>query len=296
MVTAMSDVPEPKMTIDAELIVPAMTVQVARFELAEPIEKLFCRQDSYWLDLSLTPRTPNARVCFNRHWASHRFEPPGKLFMVPPGEELNTRTDSGSQVSVICQFDQALLRDWLGEAFEWTDRRLAASLNIPSETVQRLLGRLGEEARNPGFASAAYCEAIGVQIAIELSRYYLNMGSMPAAGGLATWRLRLIDERLRQVKTPPSLSELAELCGLSVRQLSRGFRATRSCSIGDYIAATRIETAKTLLATGESVKSIAYDMGFGSPSGFCYAFRRATGQTPLQYRQENAASARKFLN
>ncbi len=294
--TATHTTPEPKMTIDAELIVPAMTVQVARFELLEPCEKLFCRQDSYWLDLSLTPRTPNARVSFNSRWAAHRFETPGRLFMVPPGEVLKTRTDSGTQVSVICQFGQELLRNWLGDKFEWTDQRLAASLNIPSETVQRLLNRLGEEARNPGFASLAFSEAIAIQIAIELSRYYLNMGTAPATGGLSAWRLRLIDERLREVKTPPTLTELAELCGLSIRQLSRGFRANRACSIGDYIAQTRIDNAKALLLTGESVKSIAYAMGFGSPSGFCYAFRHATGQTPREYRQQNAAPARGRLN
>ena len=34
-----------------------------------------------------------------------------------------------------------------------------------------------------------------------------------------------------------------------------------------------------------SVKTIAYAMGFRSPSSFCHAFRKATGQTPQQYRQ-----------
>ena len=34
----------------------------------------------------------------------------------------------------------------------------------------------------------------------------------------------------------PSLAELAELCALSVRQLTRGFRASRGCSLGEHIA------------------------------------------------------------
>jgi AraC family transcriptional regulator len=33
-------------------------------------------------------------------------------------------------------------------------------------------------------------------------------------------------------------------------------------------------------------------MGFGSPSGFCYAFRRATGHTPRQYRMQLTATSR----
>jgi AraC family transcriptional regulator len=69
-----------------------------------------------------------------------------------------------------------------------------------------------------------------------------------------------------------------------VRQLTRGFRASRGCSIGDYIASRRLDHAKQLLATGQSVKAIAYSLGFASPSSFCFAFRRATGQTPREFR------------
>jgi AraC family transcriptional regulator len=284
------------MTIDAELKVPEVTVQVARFQVMQSSENSFCRPEGFWLDLSITPRTPNARVCFKERWASHRFEPPGRLFMLPPGEVLKTRSDGGSQTSVICLVQKHLFQQWLGDTFEWTERRLAASLNIPCEAVQRLLSRLGEEARHPGFASQAFSEAMAIQIVIELSRYYLGMKDEPAAGGLSAWRLRLIDERLREVRSPPTLTDLAALCGLSVRQLSRGFRVNRACSIGDYISQTRIENAKRLLLTGETVKSIAFSMGFGSPSGFCYAFRRATGRTPRQYRQQEALSFRSRLN
>jgi AraC family transcriptional regulator len=70
-----------------------------------------------------------------------------------------------------------------------------------------------------------------------------------------------------------------------VRQLTRGFRANRGRSIGDHVAQCRLDNAKRLLATNESVKSIAYSLGFASPSSFCFAFRRATGETPRQFRQ-----------
>ncbi len=277
------------MTVDAELSVPTATVQVVRFDIANPGENSVCR-DFYWLDLAVTPRN-NARACFKNHWAPHRFEPLGRVFMAPPDEIMRVRGDSGSQVSILCLLQRDMFQRWLGHDFEWTGRRLEATLSVPSEEVQNLLLRLGQEARNPGFASHAYSEAMAVQIAIELNRYYLSLDKECASGGLAGWRLRMIDERLREVRSPPTLSELASLCGLSIRQLTRGFRASRECSIGDYIARTRIDNAKRLLASGESVKAIAYSMGFGSPSGFCYAFRRATGHTPRQYRMQLTASS-----
>jgi AraC family transcriptional regulator len=279
------------MTVDAELSVPAATIQVARFDLDQPGENFVCR-DFYWLDLAVTPRPANVRACFQEHWSPHRFEPLGRVFMAPPDEKMHVRGDGGRQVSILCLLQKDMFQRWLGQELEWTDRRLEATLSVPSEEVQHLLLRLGQEARHPGFASHACSEAMIVQLAIELNRYYLALDKDSSAGGLAAWRLRMIEERLREVRSPPTLTELATLCGLSIRQITRGFRASRECSIGDYIAYTRIDNAKKLLGTGESVKSIAFSMGFGSPSGFCYAFRRATGHTPRQYRMQLTATSR----
>ncbi len=278
------------MTVDAELTVPSATIQVARFDIAHPGENAVCR-DFYWLDLAVTPRPADARACFRGHWAPHRFEPVGRLFMAPPDEPMHVRGGSGSQVSILCLLQKDMFQRWLGQDLEWTDRRLEATLSVPCEEVQQLMLRLGAEARNPGFASQAYSEALTVQIAIELNRFYLALDKDNTSGGLAAWRLKMIEERLREVRSPPTLTELAELCGLSIRQLTRGFRASRECSIGDYIARTRIDNAKRLLGAGESVKSIAFSMGFGSPSGFCYAFRRATGVTPRQFRTQLTATS-----
>jgi AraC family transcriptional regulator len=72
---------------------------------------------------------------------------------------------------------------------------------------------------------------------------------------------------------------------LSVRQLTRGFRVSRGCSIGDHVAQSRLTNAKRLLATEQSVKAIAYSLGFSSPSSFSYAFRRSVGETPRDFRQ-----------
>jgi AraC family transcriptional regulator len=74
-----------------------------------------------------------------------------------------------------------------------------------------------------------------------------------------------------------------------VRQLTRGFRASRGCTIGEYAARNEIDRAKELLTAGESIKVIAASLGFASPSSFTYAFRRATGQTPAQFRKSESA-------
>jgi AraC family transcriptional regulator len=177
------------------------------------------------------------------------------------------------------------MRSWFDGDLQWTDRGLEASLDIQDSSIRGLLLRLAHETRYPGFASETLVELIAAQLAIELGRYCMNVNDIPVSGGLAPWRLRLIDECLREVRATPSLAELAALCKLSVRQLTRGFRTSRGCSIGDYVANRSIDHAKNLLATDQSVKSIAYALGFASPSSFCFAFRRATGVTPREFRQ-----------
>ena len=127
-------------------------------------------------------------------------------------------------------------------------------------------------------------ELISGQLAIELTRYCTDNNEPTVSGVLAPWRLRAIDERLEDFDVPPTLTELSELCRLSVRQLTRGFRASRGCSIGEYIAQARIEQAKKLLSTERSIKAVAYTLGFASSSSFCFAFRRAIGETPRQFK------------
>jgi AraC family transcriptional regulator len=274
------------MTVEAEIRVPVATAQIARFHMTGPADNLLCEEDTFWLDLCLTPRPQNARACYRDHWAAHRFERLGTLFVVPPGETMHARSDGGSpQTSILCHLRAEPMREWCDGELQWTCGRLKASLDIPDPHIRGLLVRIAEEMRRPGFASKVLIELMVAQVAIELGRYWAAIKEGPATGGLAAWRLRLIDERLRDVSEAPTLTELATLCNLSVRQLTRGFRASFNRSIGDHVAQCRLDNAKRMLATEQSIKAIAYSTGFASPSSFCVAFRRATGETPRQFRQ-----------
>ena len=271
--------------MEAELSLPAVQVQVWRFDLRDSRQSILRQDRTYRLDLCLSPRPAGSGLCFADHWASGRFVRAGKLFLLPPSETLRVRSGVGRQDAIICHLPTDRVSDWLDSDCEWTDRRLEASLNIGEPVIENLLLQLGAEARHPGFAADVLSEAMTVQIAIQLERFYRGLSQSAAAGGgLAPWRLRLIDERLNEVQGAPTLSELASACRLSVRQLSRGFRVSRGVSIGDYVAKARIEQAKHLLCANKSVKSVAHAMGFASASSFSYAFRRSTGVAPSAYR------------
>lgn len=274
------------MTIEAEICVPVATAQLVRFDITAPADNILREEETYWLDLCLTPRPRNARACYRDHWAPQRFERIGNVFLLPPRETMQARSDGGlSQTSILCHLRPEPMREWFEGDLQWTGRRLEASLDISDANIRNLLLRLTQEMRHPGFASQVMVELISTQIAIELGRYCAAIKEGPATGGLAPWRLKLLDERLREASEAPTLAELADLCNLSVRQLTRGFRVSRGRSIGDHVAQCRFDSAKRLLATDQSVKAIAYHLGFASPSSFSFAFRRAIGETPRQFRQ-----------
>jgi AraC family transcriptional regulator len=272
------------MTVEAEACGRIMTAQLVGFHIPVPTESVLRDPIAHQINFCLTPRPLYSRASYHAHWGPHRYEPLGDVFLVPAGEALHIRGGAGEQASLTCLLRADAVREIVGDELEWSDRRLAAALDITSARIRSLLFRLTEELRHPGFASAQMIEALSTELAIELGRFALEVEEKPVTGGLASWRLRLIEERLGESLAAPKLAELAALCAMSVRQLTRGFRVSRGCSLGDYIAQRQMEGAKRLLMAGESVKTVAFALGFASPSSFTFAFRRATGLSPTQFR------------
>ncbi|CAN7279992.1 helix-turn-helix transcriptional regulator [Phenylobacterium sp. LjRoot219] len=270
--------------VDAELELPTARVQLVRLNHPGPHQSLFRPSGVYWMDLCLTPRRPNARARYADHWGPHRFGAMGSIIALPAHEALDVNISGGRHASLICQLRAEAVDRWLPDDFEWSDRRLEACLDIASAPIRGILLRLALELRRPGVASEELAEALVFQLAIEFARYLVAISEPTETGGLAAWRLRTIDKRLAEAGEQPTLAELADLCNMSVRQLTRGFRTSRGCSIGDYMAQSRIEAAKRRLSAGESIKAIATSMGYASQSNFAFAFRRATGVTPSQFR------------
>jgi len=283
-VSALSDY---QRTIESEVRVPIATTQLVRLHASVPTDVVMIDRDTYWLDLCLTSRAQNARACYRDHWSPRRFKRLGKVFLLPPGETIQVCSDGTlSETCVVCHISPDALREWFDGEPQWTNRRLEAGLDIPEATIRGLLFRLAKEMQQPGFGGTTLIELITGQLAIELARYFNGFTEIASARELAPWRLRLIDERLADVRNLPTLAELADLCKISVRQLTRGFRASRGCSLGEYVAERRIDHAKELLASEQSLKAIGYSLGFATPSAFCVAFRRATGKAPSEYRRE----------
>lgn len=284
---------ERELVVDAEIELAHAHVILARLHHDGPGQKSFRRDRVYWIDLCLTPRRPNADARFCDHWSPARYAQLGSLIALPPRKRLELRSSGGRHVSLICQIQAHAVDRWLPDDFVWTERRLETSLSIANDTIKSLMLRLNEELKRPCDSSIELCDAIIAQLAIELARHYSAASAADAKGGLASWRLRLVDERIASLDAIyPTAAELAALCKLSPRQFSRAFRASRGCSISDYLAQARTETAKRLLFTKSSITQIAIQLGYSSQSSFSLAFRRSTGTTPGRFRKQTSVIRR----
>ena len=252
----------------------------------EPLDVIGPRATSFRVDYALMPRRRQSwLVGFPEYWPDYDFEPIGQVFLLPPGHQMRARGNCQRNLSVVCEIDPTYINSRLSAEIAWTPSRLRGCLDIASVPIRSAMLRLREELLNPGNTTQALCEALAVQIAIDLGRYCERLQTSDRAGGLAKWRLQLIDERIANWGSPPRLRDLAALCKMSERHLTRSFRESRGCSLGSYIAGRQLDRAKVLMAEDRTIKEVAHSIGFAAPANFSSTFRRVTGVTPRQYRE-----------
>lgn len=86
------------------------------------------------------------------------------------------------------------------------------------------------------------------------------------------------------METPPRVSELAQIAGVSACTLERQARR-HAMSLARALKDAQLARAKEMLrCTDDSATRIAYACGFGTRRTFFRAFQRAFGITPAQYR------------
>jgi AraC family transcriptional regulator len=150
-----------------------------------------------------------------------------------------------------------------------------------------MMRRVAVELTTPQFGAPIAIESLTQLILVEVGRIFDPARSMPSpvSRRLAPWQLRKIEEHLREVSDHwPSLSELAQLCGISAKHLSRVFSETTGMPIRKYSEQIRVERAKALLNESYmAVKEVAATLGFPNANYFSTAFHRATGQTPSTF-------------
>jgi transcriptional regulator GlxA family with amidase domain len=96
----------------------------------------------------------------------------------------------------------------------------------------------------------------------------------------------------RNLKTPLSVEQLAEVANLSPRQFSRAFRAETRQSPAKAVENLRVEAARLLMEQGQlPIDVVARETGFADRERMRRAFLRAFGQPPQAIRRSARVAA-----
>ena len=98
--------------------------------------------------------------------------------------------------------------------------------------------------------------------------------------------------RIRQAKEiiisrmsePPTLAELSEEIGLSLKKLKEGFKQIYGDSVFGFLFDYKMEYARKMLETGQyNVNEVGLKIGYSTASHFISSFKKKYGTTPKKY-------------
>ena len=97
--------------------------------------------------------------------------------------------------------------------------------------------------------------------------------------------LEVLDYIERHYQEDIGLNELASHAGMSTAYLSVLFKAEVGESFIKYLTELRVKKAKSLLKEGHKVKDVSDMVGYSNYRYFCDIFKKQTGQTPHEYKE-----------
>ncbi|OEY71275.1 AraC family transcriptional regulator [Salegentibacter salarius] len=89
---------------------------------------------------------------------------------------------------------------------------------------------------------------------------------------------------ISRMAEPPSLQELSDEIGLSLKKLKEGFKQIYGDSVYSFLFDYKMEFARKLLDSGDyNVNEVGLKVGYSTSSHFIAAFKKKFGTTPKKY-------------
>ena len=94
--------------------------------------------------------------------------------------------------------------------------------------------------------------------------------------------LRVCNAILANPADPRDIDDWADVAGMGRRTFTRAFKDNTGMGLATWRQQVRLMEALSLLHAGWAVTSVAYEVGYESPSAFTAMFHRTFGMTPTQ--------------
>jgi AraC-like DNA-binding protein len=164
----------------------------------------------------------------------------------------------------------------------------APRLNFEHERLCTLAEMLAAECRTPGPYGELYGDALIMAVVVEIARLEGSDAHVPRKQALAPRHLRLVTDYMgAQVGGRVTLSELANMTGLSQSHFSRAFKESTGVPPYRWHLNARIKRAQELLLAGRlPIAQVAAATGFADQAHFTRVFVKVTGATPAAWQRD----------
>ncbi|WP_314957715.1 AraC family transcriptional regulator [Bradyrhizobium cosmicum] len=234
--------------------------------------------DHYFVAIAL--KTTRAKLTRDQKIIFDGTMPAGTLYVSAPSKPL------GAQFHAPCAF----LHFYISTDHFPAELLSTEGLNDLVMLRDPLAAELARALTEHGDAAAPqFARCIGQTLAMHLTRLEPPRAKVNA---LPKWRLRRVEQYVADhFDRSISLSELANVAGLSRMHFAAQFRAATGYRPREYLLNHRVEHAKTLLTTTERpLAEIALAVGFSTQSHFSTVFKRISGQSPARWRLAGKAA------
>ncbi len=169
----------------------------------------------------------------------------------------------------------------LAEGFAQITQRIVDGSDALHDCFTQLLAENRSHKRLSVMAARACYHQLLVQILRDHDRSQ-NLQNTQEPSRPIRLALEWLEQRLGDAL---SVTDLAEVSGLSESHFRQRFHQEMGISPSDFIARKRVQKAKTMLRGSDlSITEIAFQLGFQSSPYFAAVFKKLTGHTPSQFR------------
>jgi AraC family transcriptional regulator len=150
------------------------------------------------------------------------------------------------------------------------------------EALSRAFHELVSEVVAPDETFPFYSLGWILQALAYVARVAASPRSSARTTGLAPWQLRKAQNAMRgDLGHPPTVRDVAEMCGLSAGHFSRAFKSSTGLAPHQWLTIERVKQAQAMmLASDARLVDIAGECGFADQSHFTRRFVRCVGISP----------------
>jgi len=265
-------------------------VELRRYLWSKPVEQTLEGVPGVLvLNMALTSRPEHTRVEPVTVGGDVLTGDAGRLLVMMPGAKYHVFAPSGAFWSLHCAIECSKFEALFDRPIDWAALRNLGGELRPGSEIEWLLHRMRHELEHHRVGQNAAIDAYATAVSVELVRKFREgkpLRSGHRSGGLAAWRMKLLLDRIYAELPAPRVAELAEICALTSRQLSRAFKVETGMNIGRFVDEATMERAHRLLtSTDQSIARIGKDLGFASADSFAQSYRRITGAMPSHVRR-----------